>query len=116
MATVLVIDDDPLARAFSCSVLRTAGYGVREASDGDEGLQAYRGDPADVVLCDLDMPVRDGLGVIAELRRDFPAVKVVATSGGGFLWLAESLGVAVMLSKPFAYVDLVVAVERALGG
>src|SRR5262249_29694381 len=114
MATVLVIGDDPAVRASCRSALHFGGYGVREAADGLEGFIAFQGEPAGVVLGDLQMPVWDGLQTITELRRACPGVKVVAMSGSKSLLAAESLGAAA-LTKPFGYVELMDAVELALG-
>jgi CheY-like chemotaxis protein len=115
MTSVLVVDDDVTVRAFCRSALQTAGFAVREAASGDEGLGAYRSRPADLVLCDIEMPGRDGLGTINELRRAYYGVKVVAMSGSDvMLEVAIALGAAGTLSKPFAMAELLSAVDRAL--
>ncbi len=113
MATILVIDDDAAIRTLCCSALRTAGFDVREAADGFEGFESFQSDPADVVLCDLEMPVWDGPRAIAELRWACPGVRVGAMSGWRSLWAAESLGACATPRKPFGQVELLAAVERA---
>jgi CheY-like chemotaxis protein len=123
MPTVLIIDDEATTRTFCRLLLEREGHRVREAADGQEGLASYLREPADVVLCDLLMPERGGLGTINELRRACPGVKVVAMSGGGrrvrgaeMLEVARSLGATGVISKPFGRAELVAAVGRALGG
>jgi CheY-like chemotaxis protein len=74
MASILLIDDDPHVRAFLRILLDGSGHSVAEAADGEEGILACRRQRFDLVLCDLDMPVKDGLATIAELRRDFPGL------------------------------------------
>jgi CheY-like chemotaxis protein len=117
---ILVIDDDPRTRAAVRLMLEDAGAEVREAADGAAALPAYRQRPADVVLCDLFMPHADGLEAIVTLRRDYPDVKVIAMSGGGFngivdlLPVACHLGASGILHKPFDQTTLLSAIERAL--
>jgi CheY-like chemotaxis protein len=118
---VLVIDDDVAVRAVLRDLLEMAGFEVVEASDGAEGIRTFRRQRADLIFCDVFMPERDGLETITELRRDFPGVKVIAMSGGGFggsldlLPVARALGAAAVLHKPFGRAAVLAAVERALG-
>jgi CheY-like chemotaxis protein len=117
---VLIVDDDDNVRAAARNMLKAAGTEVAEATNGVEAIRLLRGQGADVVLCDLYMPNRDGFEVIRELRRDFPDVKVVAMSGGGFtdtadmLSAARHLGATAILNKPFKQADALAALERAL--
>jgi CheY-like chemotaxis protein len=117
---ILVTDDDDLLRQATCDILTEAGYEVVAARNGEELLQIYRATPADLVLCDLFMPGKDGLQAIPELRREFPTVKVVAMSGGGYqgalnvLQVARHLGAAEVLAKPFKRAKLLSVVELLL--
>src|SRR5260370_40209335 len=79
---ILVVDDSAVARIALRGMLETVGFTVVEAGNGIEGLQAFRCNGADVVLCDLFMPDCDGLQMIREVRRADPAVKIIAISGG----------------------------------
>ena len=63
------------------TILKTEGYDVALAEDGDQGLQSYRSRPADVVLLDMVMPRKDGLATIRELHIEFPDVTILAMSG-----------------------------------
>ncbi len=107
MARILIVDDDPGIRALLRAILTVAGHDITEAADGVEGIDVFRGRPSDLVFCDLFMPNKDGLETIRELRRDFPGVRVVAMSGGGFkgtvnlLPAARTLGAERLLPKPF---------------
>jgi CheY-like chemotaxis protein len=120
MARILVIDDQPLVRDVLRRILESAGHGVEEAGDGEQGLQAFRRQPPDLVLCDIYMTSKGGLETIRVLRRDFPAAKVVAMSGGGFegkfevLAMAEELGAAATIEKPFILEELLAVVEAVL--
>jgi two-component system chemotaxis response regulator CheY len=117
---ILFVDDDDRLREASLVLLRRAGYDVDEARDGVEALRALRARPADVMVCDIFMPEKDGLETIQALRREFTGVKVIAVSGGGFqgamdvLRIARLMGAAEVLSKPFKPEALTAAIERLL--
>src|SRR5215213_8868764 len=63
-------------------MLETAGHQTLLAGDGDEGLAILRREAVDLALVDIFLPVRGGIEVIQEIRRDFPGVKIVAVSAG----------------------------------
>src|SRR5206468_10780000 len=101
--------------------LERAGPTVRAAEAGARGLQLYRDRPADLVVCDLYMPGKEGLETIRELRHLDPVAKVIAMSGGSpvvatdFLPLALQLGAARALPKPIGRETLLAAVREVLG-
>jgi two-component system chemotaxis sensor kinase CheA len=70
---ILVVDDALTVRELQRSILERAGYRVRLASDGTEALAALIGDPADLVLTDVEMPKLDGFG-LTEAIRSHPAL------------------------------------------
>jgi CheY-like chemotaxis protein len=83
--TVLVVDDSELTRDMLVGLTRRAGLAVTEAVNGRDALAKARAAPPDLILTDLDMPVMDGLELIAALRgdealRDIPVV-VLTTRG-----------------------------------
>src|ERR1700724_2876572 len=106
MPRILVVDDDPNLRTAIRRMLEPEGFEIEEASDGRNAMRAFRARPADLVLCDVYMPEKDGLEVLRDLAREFSGGRVVAMSGGGFrgtmnlLPMARILGAAV-LCKPF---------------
>jgi CheY-like chemotaxis protein len=121
VARVLVVDDDGGVRLVARVMLEAAGHEVADVGDGGEAVRAFRGRPADLVLCDVFMPNKDGLQTIRELRALAPGVRVVAMSGGhtgfpgaDFLCLAPAFGADSTLSKPFGRLALAAAVGRSL--
>lgn len=80
---ILVIDDEHDTRESLRIILEAAGYGVRTARDGREGLELVEADPPDAVITDIFMPVTDGLETIKAIRSGFPRTKIIAVSGGG---------------------------------
>ena len=67
--TVLIIDDDPIARLLAREALEQSGWSVEEAENGRLGVEAFVHHPPDLVLLDIMMPEMDGFAVCLELRR-----------------------------------------------
>ncbi len=116
---ILVIDDEVSIRAALCATLGDAGYAVAEARDGAEGVAALRSEPAEAVVMDIYMPLKDGFETIRELRRVAPEVKIIAISGGSRgdfdpLKAAELLGADRALRKPFGIDDVLAALTDVL--
>jgi CheY-like chemotaxis protein len=80
VASILVIDDDALARERLAARLRYAGHDVREARDVDSALAAAR--DADLVVTNVLMPQKEGLEVIPRLREQRPDLPIVGVLGG----------------------------------
>ena len=118
--SILVVDDEPGIRELLCLMLEAAGHTVASAEDGMEAPKVLASTPVDVVITDLLMPERDGLEFIGEIRKKFPAVKIIAMSGGGhiardsYLRIAKNFGAHVLLEKPFSQAGVLDAVETAL--
>jgi CheY-like chemotaxis protein len=117
---IVVADDEESLRVAAREILVAAGYHVEAVRDGAELMRVYRAKPADVVLCDIFMPGKEGLETIRDLRREFPDAKIIAMTGGGHagtfdvLELARLLGAVELLRKPFGHAKLLAAVDRVL--
>jgi CheY-like chemotaxis protein len=127
MAHVLVIDDDAPVLSTLKGMLERAGHRVTPAENGRIGLQAFKHDPADLVITDILMPECEGLETITALRRLDWQVAIVVMSGGGastrgsteregpdYLQLAQGLGAWATLRKPFRSEQLLQSVDFCL--
>jgi diguanylate cyclase (GGDEF)-like protein len=80
--TVLVVDDNDTALVLMSAALVKAGFQVRLASSGNDGLHSFRAQPADVVMLDVDMPDLDGHEVCIRLRAEVGAqLPIVMVTG-----------------------------------
>lgn len=119
---VLVIEDHDDTRDVLDILLRTEGYDVTLASDGDEGLDKYRARPADVVLVDIFMPRKNGIDTIRELLRDCPGAVCIAMSADGdplrrnALEFAREAGARLALRKPIEPWVLLRTLEGVVAG
>jgi CheY-like chemotaxis protein len=76
---VLLVEDDDVTREMMRTMLERAGWGVTEACDGREGLEAVARSAPNVILLDLMMPHMDGFEFLAELHRkpEWSAIPVI---------------------------------------
>jgi two-component system response regulator MprA len=74
---ILVVDDDEAVRTGLRCVLIMEGYQVVSASNGLEGIVAFRREPCDLALIDMNMPIQNGWGTIAGLRGFAPTLPIV---------------------------------------
>lgn len=83
MISILIVDDHPMVREGLGAMLATeSGFEVAGmVADGAEAVEFCRGRKPDLVLCDIRMPVMDGFGLLAELRRLDPSAKVLMFAG-----------------------------------
>jgi CheY-like chemotaxis protein len=120
MARILIIDDESQIRSMLRLMLERVGYEIAEAPDGIEGIRQYRENPADLIITDLIMPNKDGIGMIIDLKKEFPKVKIIAMSGGGvnrpegYLDGAKKLGATRTLTKPIDREEMLKAVKESL--
>jgi CheY-like chemotaxis protein len=106
---VLVVDDEPVVRAFLAHCLEGWGYGVKQAGSADEALDLMVAKPASVVLCDVKMPGHDGLWLAERLRTTWPGTPVVMASGIDDLQTirqSRDLGAVDYITKPITPVQL----------
>ncbi|BDD87105.1 response regulator [Desulfofustis limnaeus] len=118
---VLVIDDEPAIRDILRTWLGKAGITVFEAANGLEGMQVQENTPVDLLICDLIMPVQEGIETITSFRQRYPVVGIIAISGGGrllpdsYLELAQQLGAWKVFRKPLDLSAIVQAVQEWCG-
>jgi DNA-binding NtrC family response regulator len=118
-STILVVDDEPLARWSVSETLRESGYGVVEASDAVSALRAIStsGLAADLVLLDFCLPDSNDLGLLTAMHALRPATPIILMTAYGTDELFEEArqrGATASLHKPFEMDELSPLVARAL--
>ncbi len=119
MKLILVIEDDPAVRGLIVETLRTKGWRVSAAPNGEEGVELALQESPDLILCDIQMPKLDGYGVLDRIRQNS------ATSGIPFIFLtglgekpkvrqAMESGADDYIVKPFTVKELTGAIEARL--
>jgi CheY-like chemotaxis protein len=116
LASVLVADDNAGVRESVAEILRSAGYDVTEADDGDVALESYIEHPSEVVVLDVRMPRLDGISVVENMVPAPPPPAIVLVSAYDLDQEARArLGARIFrfLRKPVSPPDLLNAVSEA---
>lgn len=120
MSLILLVEDHEPMRITLADLLQHLGHSVITAGNGKEALALQKQTPADVLLTDIFMPEMDGFELIQEFRRLYPAVKIIALSGGipknpggPFLNIAKKFGAKWILPKPFSINQLTDVIRAA---
>ena len=114
--SVLVVDDEPKIVEVVGDYLRSAGFSVTTAADGDGAVASARSRPPDLVVLDLGLPGMDGLDVARELRQDSPVPIIMLTARGEETdrVVGLELGADDYLVKPFSPRELLARVRAVL--
>ena len=119
--SVLAIDDSATIRALVTQTLSHAGFEVTTAVDGDDGVDVFQSRRFDAVITDINMPKRDGFGVIKAIRAGtenprVPILVLTTESGQGLKDRARSAGATGWIVKPFDDQALVSVLRRVTTG
>ncbi|MCA0202296.1 MAG: response regulator [Proteobacteria bacterium] len=116
---ILIVEDDRNSRDLFEYLLRGAGHFVVTAVNGADGLRAAKESVFDLVLCDLQMPVRDGYDFLKEIRAvpafaDVPVIAITAFSMLGARERVLAAGFSGYFSKPVEPETFLADIERFL--
>ena len=120
MANILIIDDDKSILSFLKERLMYEGFNVLTAINGKQGMKLFNDKPVDLVITDIIMPGKIGFDIIAEMKRIYPDIKIIAISGMGLgmietcLKTAKFSGAEYTFAKPFEISNLLTAVYELL--
>lgn len=116
--TVLIVEDDKVARRSIGRLLQLEGWKTLEASNGVQGLRMFRNQLPEIVLTDVVMPGLDGFYLTAVIKSISPQSPVIIMTGLGDAELdgkAQDLGVSALLRKPFDPEELLVTLSHLAG-
>jgi two-component system chemotaxis response regulator CheY len=115
---IMLADDERHARTFLKALLKDAGYDiVAEATNGNEAVALFREHRPDLLLMDLNMPVKTGDDALREIIQEFPAAKVIVLSSLADRETVEmciDLGAANYLRKDCSHAEIREAVRELL--
>lgn len=117
---ILTVDDSASIRQMVSFTLKSAGYEVGEAADGQAGLNQAQAGRFDLVLTDQNMPVMDGLSMIRALRKmpgygATPILMLTTESSEQMKAMGRAAGATGWLVKPFDPQKLLDVVKRLVG-
>ncbi|NLS13289.1 response regulator [Vibrio sp. SM6] len=115
---ILVVDDDPIFRRVTGAYLEKQGYRVYQADNGLSALEQLRAHVPDLVLCDLAMPILDGIEFAEEVSIQYPSLPLIVVSATDEMSdVAKALryGIKDFLAKPITdFRHLSEAIESTL--
>ncbi|MDF2153794.1 response regulator [Vibrio sp. CAU 1672] len=115
---IMLVDDDPIFRRITGAYLQNQGFRVLEAENGLQALQKLRESEPDLVLCDLSMPVLNGIEFVEEVSLEYPALPLIVVSATDEMSdVAKALrfGIKDFLPKPIGNYDhLYQAIDNTL--
>jgi DNA-binding response OmpR family regulator len=114
---VLVIEDEPGIVDFLSRGLETYGFDVESAADGVAGAERAVGEPFDLVVLDMMLPLRSGLEVLGEVREAKPGLPVIILTARGEIEdrvTGLDAGAIDYLTKPFSLSELAARIRAQL--
>lgn len=114
---ILIVDDEPVIRRLLHAKLKSQGFEILEADDGDVAIETVKRNPIDLMTLDLDLPTMHGFDVIKHLRATgahFPIIVVSGRTDEGGKVRALDCGADDFVSKPFGTDELLARVRAAL--
>jgi two-component system KDP operon response regulator KdpE len=115
-AKILVIDDEKSIRRFMDASLTVKGYEVMLAKTGQEGVKTAAENHPDVIILDLNLPDKDGLAVLKEIRKfsRVPVIILTVKNSDADKELLLDSGADDYLVKPFSLTELLARIRVAL--
>ena len=115
--TILIVDDEEIMREILETLLARAGYEVKLASSGADGLDVARSVPIDAAIVDMMMPGMDGITVLDELKKlddELPVLMITAFASVENAIAAMKRGAFDYITKPFRNDEVLVVVRNAV--
>lgn len=99
---ILIVEDDADLRSVIKEQLDGAGYNVIEAANGQIALRIIADQQVDLIITDIDMPIKNGLELLEEVKRDNARIPVVVMTGGNHNeQMILAAGASAFVQKPF---------------
>jgi len=114
---ILYIEDNDIQRKTLAQGLRSKGYSVSVATSGRTGLRLFKSKSFEVILCDLNMPEMDGLGVLENIRHKNPDIPFIILSAHGTIPLAVKAikkGANYFVLKPVEINQITIIIEQII--
>lgn len=115
--SIMIVDDERGNIESLSRIFQREGFEVQQAFDGREGLEVFRQNPTDIVLCDVMMPHMDGLELLKAIKTVSPHTQIIMVTAYGSIDRAvEAMrrGAYDFVTKPLKRREIVKLVNKAL--
>jgi DNA-binding response OmpR family regulator len=118
---ILVVDDEKMIRDLLKEYLVRLGYEIKEAADGEQAIKELGREDFDLLICDIEMPNKDGWQVIKEARsnpktKDVPVIILTGKGEEDDIVKGYELGTDYYITKPFTYAQLLYGIKLMFKG
>ena len=118
---ILVIEDEPRSRKLARDIVASMGFDVRDVETAEEGLALLEDALPRVILMDIRLPGISGIDALARIHEHqrtagIPVIAVTASTLPEYREEIMKLGFFDFVAKPYHFVELAEAIERALDG
>mgnify|MGYP003385795021 FL=1 len=115
--TILIVDDSSSVRIVLATTLKSAGYNVIDAVDGEDGLSKLTGDKIHLIISDVNMPKMDGITMVKKIKalpkyKFTPICMLTTESEESKMKEGKMAGAKAWIVKPFQPAVLLSAVEK----
>ncbi|MBI5266656.1 MAG: response regulator [candidate division Zixibacteria bacterium] len=113
--TILIVDDDTMARKLIEKILVREGYRVLQADNGRAALELLEQTPVNIIVSDIRMPVMNGYDLLKAVKERFPSIPVILITAFGDTYSVRDglvLGADEYITKPFKSHEIALVVER----
>jgi DNA-binding response OmpR family regulator len=112
---ILLVDDDAAIRGSLSDLLAMENYEVLPAANGAEALKIYQTNAVDVVLLDLNLPIKNGWDTFVQLTNDNPLLPVIIiTARANQRFTSMGAGVGALMEKPLDFPLLLETIRELL--
>lgn len=115
--TILIVDDSASLRQVVSIALKSAGYEMLEACDGQDALGKLAGRKVHLIISDVNMPVMDGITFVKEVKKSpdhrfTPIIMLTTEAGEAKKQQGQIAGAKAWVVKPFQPAQMLAAVSK----
>ena len=119
MAKITVVDDSEVIRQEVRVILERGNHQVSEAADGEAGLEVIKQEKPDLIITDLNMPVKDGIDMVRDLReieefKQTIVLMLTTESGTDLKLMGKEVGIRAWVVKPIVEDKLLKVIDKLL--
>ena len=115
--TILVAEDDEISLLLLEEMLSTTGINVLKAVNGEEAINLFNNNNVDILLLDIQMPVKNGLSVLKEVKKQMPDIPVLIQTAYALnneKEICYANGCNEYISEPIEYDSLIIKLQKYL--
>ncbi len=116
---ILIVDDSESIREVVSFTIENEGHNILQGIDGKDAIKHLNGDPLDLIITDLHMPVMDGIEFIKHVRKtegykNIPILFLTTESQTAKKMEAKEAGATGWIIKPFVPAKLIAAINKVI--